>query len=367
MARICILLTHHWGSARGGAEYQAHLFADYLARTTRHDVVFLTCHPPPDPQSYSYAIHATRAPAHPRYGMFWDAVPVYRSLVELHPDLVIQRVASAHTGIAAMYCKRHNSKMLWHVSSDRDVSTEPQMPVGRIAGSIDRFLFRYGVRNANAVVTQTQAQAKALADNYRRTATASVSNFLPAPSAVRAKSPRFTVLWIANFKRLKRPELFLRLARDLDGHDIVFKMAGRPEKSAWCDALIREISTQKNIEYLGELDQTGVDEQLDRAHLLANTSLYEGLPNTFIQAWMRSVLTATLNVDPDGLISEYHLGCCEPDFERFKARVLQYSTNRNELDRLGAIARDVSMERFSMKNAQALADLVCDLLKQAKA
>ena len=364
MARICILLTHHWDSARGGAEYQAHLFADYLARTTNHEVIFLTCHPPAGQQKYSYSVRTTSARANPRFGMFWDTLPLYRSLAELKPDLVIQRVASAHTGIAAMYCVRRNSKLLWHVSSDRDVSQEPQLPVGRTAGSIDKYLFRYGVRHADAVVTQTDSQAAALAANYGRSATAIVSNFQPAPTHSREKPSRFTVLWISNFKRLKQPELFLKLARELDEHDISFKMAGRPDSSAWCDSLIREISDQPNIEYLGELDQDGVNEQLDGAHLLVNTSLYEGLPNTFIQAWMRGVLTATLNVDPDGMISKFALGCCEPDFERLKIKVLQFSKNREELNCLASSARGFSIDRFSMRNAQALADVVCALTKR---
>ena len=363
MAKVCILLTHHWDSARGGAEYQAHLFADYLARTTDHEVTFLTCHPPSDPHKYSYSVRATSARAIPRFGMFWDTLPLYRSLVELKPDLVIQRVASAHTGIAAIYCARQNSKLLWHVSSDRDVSDEPQLPVGRTASCIDRVLFRYGVRHANAVVTQTESQAAALAANYGRSATAIVSNFQPAPTHSREKSSRFTVLWVANFKRLKRPELFLKLARELAGHDISFKMAGRPERSAWCDSLIREISDQPNIEYLGELKQDGVNEQLDSAHLLVNTSLYEGLPNTFIQAWMRGVLTATLNVDPDGLISKFDLGFCEPDFGRLAHRILQLLDNREQLNCLASNARGFSIERFSMKNAQALSDVVSGLLR----
>lgn len=363
VAKVCILLTHHWDSARGGAEYQAHLFADYLARTTSHEVTFLTCHLPPNPHGYSYAVEGTSAKANPRVGMFWDAIPLYRSLVELKPDLVIQRVASAHTGIAAIYCSRHNSKLLWHVSSDRDVSGEPELPVGRTAGYIDRVIFRYGVRHASAVVTQTDAQAAALIANYRRSATAIVSNFLPAPTGTLQKSRRFTVLWIANFKQLKRPELFLRLARELVGQEIDFKMAGRPDKSVWCDSLIREISNQTNIEYLGELHQDDVNTQLDGAHLLVNTSLYEGLPNVFIQAWMRGVLTTTLNVDPDGLIRKFNLGGCESDVERLKQKVLHYCANRDELYRLASNARRFAIERFSMKNAQALVDVVDELLQ----
>jgi glycosyltransferase involved in cell wall biosynthesis len=364
MAKICLLLPGHWDSAKGGAEFQAHNFADYIARNTNHEVTYLTKRPP-SLGGYRYQVRRiVGRGVQQRWGMFWHAGSVYHGLAEISPDVIIQRVACAYTGVAAFYCRERNCKLIWHVSSDSDVSPTPHVPVGRLAGLIDRAIFSYGVRHANAIVAQTREQAQALEANHRRSATAVVPNFAVIPERTWKKSGRFTVLWIANLKQLKQPEVFIKLARELVEEDIAFKMIGRRDDGAWGNSIFEEIDRVRNLVYLGELDVEDVNAELERAHLLVNTSLYEGLPNTFIQAWMREVPTVTLNVDPDGMISESHLGFRASDYNNLKERVMQYFGDREVLRTHGLGARRFAIERFSMANAQLLLNVVENVLRR---
>ena len=357
-----MLLPSHWAAAKGGAELQAHSLADYLARNTNHEVSYLAKRTPETCDSYSYRIMKFTGLWPQRFGMFGDAMALLRALNLLQPDLIIQRVASAYTGIAASYALRHRIKLVWHVSSDRDVNSHPELPVGPLGRFIDTRIFKNGVRNATAIVTQTRHQGKILQATYGRSPNAVIPNFAIAPPKSWKKISQFTVLWIANLKPLKQPERFVQLANNLASHDISFKIIGRQEESHWCRSILEQVARSRNVEYLGELELEEVNARLEQAHLLVNTSLFEGFPNTFIQAWLREVPTITLGVDPDGLINFSGLGYCAPSIDALTNRVLEHYRNRPALAAMGANARRFAIENFSISNAHAMVGLVDQVL-----
>ncbi len=51
-----------------------------------------------------------------------------------------------------------------------------------------------------------------------------------------------------------------------------------------------------------------------RAKIFLNTSQIEGFPNTFLQAWVRSVPVVTF-FDPDSLVKQRQLGRTAADFD----------------------------------------------------
>jgi glycosyltransferase involved in cell wall biosynthesis len=59
---------------------------------------------------------------------------------------------------------------------------------------------------------------------------------------------------------------------------------------------------------LGLQGHAQVNQLLAGAHVFVNTSLHEGFPNTFIQAWMREVAVVSLAVDPDGVLQNSGVG-----------------------------------------------------------
>jgi glycosyltransferase involved in cell wall biosynthesis len=367
MARICILVPDHWGVLKGGSEYQAHCLATHLHETTDHEVVYLCRKLPTDSTRYGYSIREIPTLiSSRRFGLFVDAVPLYRSLSEIDPDLIVQRVGCAYTGLAVYFGKVRRKPTLWHVASDIDVGPNGIAWMKGIRKKIETGIMNYGVRNATCIVAQTRHQATQLHANFGRAATAVIPNFHRVPEAANHKAKKFTVVWISSLKPLKQPETFVRLAQEFAGcDDIVFKMIGKPQDSRWCNEIIQSMEKVPNLEYLGELDVDEVNTELETAHLLVNTSKYEGLPNTFLQAWMREVPTVSLNVDPDGVMEEFGFGYRVEVFEALRSRIVDLYKGREHLLQMGKRAREFAVRMYSMENADRITALIASQLEQA--
>ncbi len=79
-------------------------------------------------------------------------------------------------------------------------------------------------------------------------------------------------------------------------------------EAQWNDALRQQIASLPNLTHLGQLNQDEVNKQLSGAYAFVNTSVYEGFPNTFIQAWLREVPVISLAVNPDDILDRAAVG-----------------------------------------------------------
>ena len=364
-SRLAIVTPTHSARA-GGSEYQIDCFIGVLSSLQRYEIFYLSGLVADEPPTNRYKVirvgHDTSAP---RFGYLTQAVPLYHALREIEPHAIYQRVACGYTGVCAYYARRHNTRLVWHVAHDSDVTPDASLdgrnPVRRF---LEKRSVEYGIRRASCIVTQTGDQARLLEHNYRRKADAIIPNFQPLPHEAIDKSGELTVVWIAGIKPWKRPEVFLSLAdsmRDLPAVRFVMVGAegvGRGEKP-WVEALMRRIRSTPNLRYLGGRSQSEVNELLARSHVFVNTSRHEGFPNTFIQAWMRDVAVVSLHVDPDRQLEEQRVGIfCGGSEERLFEAVRALVTDRPLREDFGSRSRAYAVARHSMANATGLARLL---------
>jgi glycosyltransferase involved in cell wall biosynthesis len=360
--KLCILVRTHWEAQMGGSQYQAKVLVDYLLRHYDVDIAYLTTRADPKftPEGYRIVPFSDRRGVR-RYGSFFDALRLYRALARERPDIILQFVGSAHTGIAALYARRHGCKMIWRVTNDPSVERKPTSWTKPHVWLERRFL-DFGIRNATLILAQTDYQRARLAEAFPRAPVQVLPNFHPAPpDCGRNGAVVKQVAWVANFKALKNPGAFIRLARRFAHRfDVRFVMAGATmDDSDWTRELLEEIAATPNLEYRGSLSQNEVNALLEQTDLFVNTSDHEGLANTFIQAWMRRVPVVSLRVDPDRLLSRGGLGATVAgDENRLYERVAALLDDPDRCAAIGARARRYALDHYAEGNIDKLARLL---------
>jgi glycosyltransferase involved in cell wall biosynthesis len=362
--KICIVDPYEHG---GGAEYQISLLIDALAGSGDYEIHYLAHFLDGRDRQRSY--QATRigsSSAPPRFGYMTDAWSLYRALRSIDPGIIYQRVACAYTGICAFYAHRRAIPLLWHVAHDTDV-TPQALERGRniLRLRMEKSAVEFGARRATRIVVQTRHQANLLLKNYSRTADAVIPNFHPPAAESIEKSGPLTVIWIANFKSWKQPEIFVRLARNLRAYgEVRFVMVGAPAAASgneyWQKGLMQDIQNTPNLRYVGPQSHAEVNELLARAHVFVNTSTHEGFPNTFIQAWLRDVAIVSLHVDPDQVLEREGVGIAAHSESRLAPAVRELIDNPDLRAAYVARGRAHAQAHHSLRNARELARLLGD-------
>lgn len=367
MARICIVLHTHWSSHSGGAELQARFLGEYLHKEGHHQVTHVcrNANPASTPDSNADTVPVVQIPAPKMLGIlkrpyFMDAVSLWHTLKRLNPQVIYQRCGSPYTGIVSAYCRHSGTKMVWHIAHEDDLLPLNQVKKGnRLIAWINKRLLNYGIRHTSIIIAQTQDQKVLLKSYHGKSCDAVIYNFHPAPPPPPPKGQKAIVLWVANFKKWKRPEAFITLAERLkDKVDARFIMVGRLDNSPWVTQLKQRGLKLNNLETTGELPLEEVNRLLEQAHLFINTSVREGFPNTFIQSWFRQTPVVSLDVDPDGVLAQHGLGIKSGTEEHMVHDVRHLLNNREKLTAMGLAAREYALKNHSMSNAKRLEALL---------
>lgn len=359
---VCIVMGGHFSAKIGGAQFQAKCVVEGLKQNGNFNIYYLARTINPEYRPVGYEIIKIADPTGIRkHGFSFDTARLLRLLREIKPDVVYQRGLKAYTGVIAYYGKKAGCTSIFHIAHDDNL--EPLRLKARsplhLLKRLEKRMGEYGLRNVDKVIAQSRFQAEMLLRNYGRPAAAVIPNFHPVPEETIAKlDSEVRVLWVANFKPDKRPEIFVQLARDLQHrNDLRFVMIGRPGDSDTYAHLHSEIRQLPNLTYMGEQPIEEVNRQLAMGHIFVNTSRAEGFPNTFIQAWMRQVPTIAFGVDPDGVLSKGTMGYTSQTYEDFCSRVIVLADNRELRERMGAAGQRHALDVHSPKAVEKLIEI----------
>lgn len=264
---------------------------------------------------------------HPRLSGLW------RALSRADSRAYYVSCAGAVVGYIAAFCRLHGRRMVFRVASDADCKPNDLL----IATGKDRWLYAWGIQQADAVLVQTDHQRELLRTNYG-VDSSKVSMLVPMPEQIADDGQRdIDVLWLANLRSVKRPEWVPELAKLLP--DIRFTMAGGPYggQQALFDSVKDTAASFSNLTFLGPILFHETAALYARARLFLNTSALEGFPNTYLQAWAHGApVVATF--DPDRIISLHALGRATTSLEETASairHILRDESVRREASRRG--------------------------------
>ena len=288
----------------GGAEVQQSMIAPALARRGyRVSMICLDYGQPDGSVVKGVSVHNLHRPddgipgirfVHPRFTSVWGAMKA------IGADVYYQRTSAVYTAYMVAFCRMHGKKSVYAGASDVDFLPGSE----DIRYARDKKIFQWGVRNVDRIVTQNDVQQQQLFDHYGIEGSVIPSCYVP-PAGAR-NDPEGYILWTASIRPSKRAELALEIARRLPRHRFVIIGGPDPDRKSreYYASLCEVASGLPNVEMKGFVPFTEAEKWFNGARVVLNTSLYEGFPNTFLQAWSRAIPTVafidTGSRGPDG-------------------------------------------------------------------
>jgi glycosyltransferase involved in cell wall biosynthesis len=240
----------------------------------------------------------------PILGPFISVFLTFYCLLRLKPSTIIINGATRDLFFVTTFSNLIGSKVIEVFASNSDLEPGDEL----IKRNLDRLLYRWGIYKTDNFIVQNTFQSELLKEKYKK------KNYIIIPFIwvndvnlykITKNRPKDIILWVANFRSLKRPEWFIRIANQ--NHNKKFVMVGNPiDQSLFekCRQLTMELS---NIELIPGLCFLKTGELFKHARLFVCTSETEGFPNTFIQSWMNGCPVLS-TFDPSNLIKINNLG-----------------------------------------------------------
>lgn len=223
----------------------------------------------------------------------------------IKPDAIFYRGASRGLCFVSLFSKVTNTKLVYLAASNLNFLPGKEY----VSTYHDKLLYRIGVRYTDFFIVQNTFQMLMLSENYKKNASILIPNIWPTTLRINSKKnneeKRKIILWVGNFRHLKRPEWFIDLAKQFPQED--FFMVGSPLDLELFDKCRRETKEVENLTFLGGKSFSFVNDLFKSTKILVCTSEVEGFPNTFLQAWSNNIPVLS-TFDPSNVILNYAIG-----------------------------------------------------------
>ena len=248
---------------------------------------------------------------HEWFSVMWN-------LIILHPQLIIYRGAGRKFFPLVIITKLFKIKLILFAASDTDFEKGKELIAGN---SYNCRMWQKAVSKTDYIIVQNQYQKETLQYNYGKVSSI-IYNIWGKVDLPRLEScyTRADVVWVANFRKLKRAEWMVNAARLMPEYSFILIGAPSKREYQYYDE-IEQLSKQlPNLHFLGKKGFTETNAIISQSKIICCTSIFEGFPNTFLQAWANGVPVIS-TVNPSELITTHHLGFFVETEEEFQWQI----------------------------------------------
>ncbi len=286
----------------GGAQVDLYLLAKEFSKNTNYEVsiIYLDYGQALVEQVGRIRLHKSYKPRRKGSPLFFQfAIACFKlwgALSRANASVYFHEGAEFEIAITRIFCFVKRRKYILRLASIGDVDSRY-----RRANPVHSRLFNFGLFGASAVVAQTHDQARLLVSLKKPVSI--IDNVFPYQN--RQPDEHKNIIWVGRLIKMKRAEIFLRLAKTFPRDHFVLLGPVDAIDQGYARTIQRATRNIDNLKYIEKVPFHNVSEVFAKAYLLINTSEYEGFPMTFVQAMSAGVPILTLGIDPDNVVSKY--------------------------------------------------------------
>ncbi len=205
------------------------------------------------------------------------------------------------------------------------------------------------IKLSSAICLQNQYQSKMLEKGYNKNGKIIKNHIEIKDVDLDKKSKIPIILWVGSMAEVKQPWLVLKLAKMMPW--VKFQVIGGYQGDPTLYNYMKKQSEElKNFEFLGVVPFEEIDYYFNKSWILVNTSMFEGFPNSFLQAWMNYMPVVSINANPDEVITDYKLGFCSGTLKQLKEDLSVLIHDETLIKEIGINGRKYVENNHDIKN-----------------
>jgi glycosyltransferase involved in cell wall biosynthesis len=315
-------------------------------------------------------LYAVTPPGQLTYGDSWFKrrlciwkyfIQLYREARRRRPDIYFAKLASSEASTIWLASRAVGSKFVFRVEHDWETNPTDLSEIIFRGSSFWASAFLFCLKRADLVVVQTEKQASALKQNFGIDSVLIPNGHTMPPdiSTAGGLGARKSILWAGRTHPMKRPLLFIDLAKRHPDQEFCMIMSPSPEHTELFNRCRSECATLDNMRFIPGVAPAEMNTYYQAARMFVLTSDAEGFSNVIIEALKNGAPVISLNHNPNNLlrpvVNSHEIPAAlgyytNDDLDLTSAVVSVLSEDAQFWSRCHQLARTVAQETFGVEH-----------------